>query len=464
MFISQTIEDFEKGTLELWCPKMIVRQQNSDKPLEYTGSGLIRQIPDRQLNFVLIETTPYKFFENSGKAGKLWPENQYYSLEVTDQFGITWKAEQLLINPKSHFGPEGSIISGDIFVLEHAEQVKDSATTIHIEIFEDVAVPLDEVADKIVKVGCEDKHASILRKEARFSVGSFEFTLTKKDGILLIDAVSVKNELPQHFETRIIEALQYVTARTISWGILIKRVNESSTICLRSPSTNVLPAGLSLPIKYHPADYGGEWGKWVWLLFGKYLQHIWNFQGKNRFEMHPVSAWLNFVRGASTGSIFTMGLALGVAVEGILEAEFSDIGANSPEQTKALDELIAYVKLWEKKEESRERVRERVLSVLEFMRNPRAKDRLFALQDNGIIRKSDIDAWNRIRNKGAHARPPEKKEDTQKWLNDRFKIEVLLNHLIFRTIDYEGEFTDYSTDDWPPAMYPCISIAGAQLG
>jgi len=324
---------------------MIVRQQESEKPLEYAGSGLIRQNQESRLEFILIESSSPSFTENikrmrgnAGELGKILPPDEYYSLEATDLSGWTWKSDRFRVSRS--FGPGGSIALGDIYVLEHMESSESRNTIIRLEILCEVKLPFAEATKKTVNAGT-DELISWERNMARFKAGQFELTITNENSILTVVATSEKASSPDYFETRIVEALQYVASRTLSWGILQKTAAGKSVTYLRSPNEGQLSTNLSLPIDYIHSDLAG---KWVWLLFRKYLEHICDYKGKDRFQMHPLSAWLHYVRNTSTGSIFAKGLGLGIAVEGILKYEYSKIGRSSPESIKAVKAMIAHVK------------------------------------------------------------------------------------------------------------------------
>jgi len=451
MSLHETLEAYRKGNLELWCPIMTVYKEGSSNLIEYLGSGLIRQNEEQRLEFVLIEGSSAALFENlkrmlgnTAEIGKLLPPDKYYSLEATDLSGKTWKAERLLVNP--YFGRAGIKVMGNIYLLDHTESSDSQNTAVELEIFSDIKLPLAEATKKTVSVG-KNEFVSWQRNMATFKVGQCEFTITNKNGIITVVVTSENTSTPKYFETRIIEALQYITARTISWRILQKTGDGKSITCLRSPDDTSPPSQLSLPVDYIHADFEG---KWIWMLFGKYLEHIYNFEAENRFEMHPLSAWLHYVRKTSAGSIFTRGLGLGTAVEGILECEFSKIGTLSQEDFRSIDEMIAHVKAFA----GDENIRKRTIGALGSWRTIRAKDRLRILERSHIIRPEDMIAWDSIRNRAAHATPPEK-EELQKWIDNCYKAEVLLNHLIFNAIGYEGEFTDYGKSNWPQSMYPC---------
>jgi hypothetical protein len=451
MLYDELLEDFRKGKFELWCPKMIICQKDNEKPFKYSGSGLIRQNQENRIEFVLIEPSSSSISWNlksllgdNKEIGKLITNDKYYSLEVTDLSGWVWKAERLLISHSG--GSAGSVVFGDIDVLKCIKSPEFQNNMIKLEIFVDIRLPLAEMKRKAVCIS-ENESSFWEGNMTEFKVGEIEISIKKDINVITVIAKSEKTFSGNYLETRIIEALQFVTARTISWGILQKNINEKRITYLHSPEKALLPTNMSLPIDYDHADLEG---KWVWLLFGKYLEHIYDFKGDNIFQMHPISGWLHYVRNASGGSIFTKGLGLGVAIEGILECEYSNIGAPSSAYIKAIDEMITYVNSFS----GDENLRKRILSSVYKMKKARAKDKLLALQKAGIIREEDLKAWDYIRNSGAHARPPER-EELQKWIDNCYKAEVLLNHLIFYAIDYQGQFTDYGSQNWPQSRYSC---------
>ena len=452
MISYETLGSFIKGNLELWCPKMIILQQESDKPIKYAGSGLIRQNKDRRLEFVLIENPSPSLAENikrmmrnDGEVGVLLPADKYYSLEADDISGCKWKSNRLQISQS--FAPGGSIELGEIYFLEQIESSESHNATIKLEILSDVKLPFTEVTKKTVRMGT-DELVSWERNMARFKVGQVELTITNENNILTVVATSEGTNFPAHFETRILEALQFVAARTLSWGILQKTSDGKSVTCLRSPDKGQFSTNLSLPIDYIHLDLAG---KWVWLLFEKYLEHICDFESKDRFQMHPLSAWLHYVRNSSTGSIFAKGLGLGIAVEGILKCKYSKIGRSSPEDVKAVEAMIDHVNYFS----GGGNILARTLGALREMQSIRATDRLIALQAEGFVRAANVQAWKAIRNSAAHARPPES-EEIQEWIDYCYKTEVLINHLIFHAIGYEGKFTDYGNrkQNWPLSQYP----------
>ena len=93
--------------------------------------------------------------------------------------------------------------------------------------------------------------------------------------------------------------------------------------------------------------------------------------------------------------------------------------------------------------DSNDEIKERVLTIIELMRNSRAKEKLLELKALGVINKIQYDSWSKIRNKGAHA-----VRDRSKGWFDKDMIRYnhaleLLYRIIFYTINYDGEYTSY---------------------
>ena len=432
-----------------------MRQEASDSPVVHAGSGTIRQTPDRRLHFRLVttETTSDQarlaniLSGEHGRPGKLIPADAYYSFAATDLFAWTWTSQRIHIDAAS--GPGGSCILGDLPVLEHTEPSSRDGNRLTLRFRSDVEIPCNTATETRTLVA-ERELRSATRNAAKFDVGPYNFLLEKDSDGLTVSVDSGREEMAPQIETRVVESLQFVTARTLSWILMQKQAGGCSTTCLRSSHAE-RPTKLSSPVEYrhlHSAESS------VWPLFGRYFEHILSFSGKSAYEMHPLSAWLNFVRDASSGSIFAKGLGLGIAIEGVLAAEFSAAGEPTVDVTSAVKEAVAFLGNWD----GDSRVKERALTALRAMLRPRAKDRLLSLVADGSIRRKDFNAWDAIRNRAAHARPPER-EKLQKWIDNCFRAEVLLYHLIFRAIGYEGQFTDYGADGWPQVDYPIAQAA-----
>ena len=446
------LDDFVQGRLEIVCPEMTLRQEGTETPIIFKGSGAIRSGSDHVVRLSLISrdtdaataNVRYTMSREGGKPGELLPDEGYYSLSAMDLSGSIWESRRLSIAQRSDVG--GVHISGDIPIMESTAPTEIESASLMLHVVEDVEVPWNTTVETSTKVGGRRERSSLGTHAARFNVGSYEFTIIQEQGGILVRMNTLDKALPSNMAMRVIESLGFVTGQRISCGFLEKYSEGFTTLSVRSLRPDDPENALEQPVCYPQHDRLGDC---AWRLFSAYLQHTVRWPCDDPLRRHPVSAWLNYVRRASAGSIFAKGLALGVAVEGILAAEFSGVGEPTDEYVRAVDAAIEYAKSWH----GHSGVKRRVVGAVGAMRRPRAKDRLYGLVNDGAISRRDVDAWDTIRNKGAHARPPEE-DEYQEWITACYRVQILLHQLIFRAIEYEGIYTDYGAENWPTAEYP----------
>ena len=453
MLVSQISKDFADGVLNFTCPKMELRQEGSDSPIVYKGSGIITCCSKRKLGFRLIcseatspELEAKRFLrDNQHKAGEILGASSYYSLRATDLYGHTWESSRLHIESDS--GPGGVCMSGELHTLTQSEPFEINMDTVMVDMqfLEDVDLPFNKSTRKYTEVAGEQVASSCGLDRAEIEAGSWRVVLRKENSELMVEARSDGGMIPPHFETRIVETLQFITGRSLSWAILRKLCDGVETTTLRSSASIENGGKLQTPCNLY---IWGSTAEAVWHMFAQYLQHILTFE-TDPFKVHPLSAWLNFARGSCKASILNGGLALGVAIEGILNAEFSNVANATNAFKEKLDEVKQYMNDWT----GDLKIKDRIRGAIGAMSTARAEDRLRELVANGTISKDGLHAWKAIRNAGAHARPPED-DDVQKWLDNCDKIQVLLYHLIFSIIGYKGQYTDYGTRGWPQNIYP----------
>jgi hypothetical protein len=151
-----------------------------------------------------------------------------------------------------------------------------------------------------------------------------------------------------------------------------------------------------------------------------------------------------------------MGLALGIAVEGLTKCLYADVGTPSDEWQAAVTTLKNHVAKWSGEAatpiEIVRRIQQRVGGMVGNLSSVSTQDRLHALAERGAIDKEDIQLWKELRHPAAHADSREGR-DLQKFVDKCQAVTTLLYQLIFKVIGYEGVYTDYSTYHYPPRMY-----------
>lgn len=104
-----TLKALLAGTFTQTLSKVEVRQCGVDNPIIYSGPGLIRQDADGEMILQVLDTSKLeeaeKFrrtFDEGPGFGKLIPEKGYFDIEGTDSIGQSWYSKRQSIN--SRFG------------------------------------------------------------------------------------------------------------------------------------------------------------------------------------------------------------------------------------------------------------------------------------------------------------------------------------------------------------------------
>lgn len=75
-----------------------------------------------------------------------------------------------------------------------------------------------------------------------------------------------------------------------------------------------------------------------------------------------------------------------------------------------------------------------------------------------ITDKAYVQAWQRLRNRGVHPTQQDKLDidsiDYQKLLDEIRRVVVLMYHIVFSIIGYEGAYTDYAMRGPPQRIFP----------
>ena len=161
-------------------------------------------------------------------------------------------------------------------------------------------------------------------------------------------------------------------------------------------------------------------------------------------DQHPLSQILDLIQEVSAGSLHAAGLALGVMIESILNEEFPDIGRGSEDEKNAWDDFGKHVDTWL----GAESIRKRIMGFVKSASAPSAKARLQALINADVITVDQYNAWDALRNSYADGKLPDI-ETLRQFDSLVRKVTVLMYHLIFEVIGYQGMFTDYSREGWP---------------
>jgi hypothetical protein len=149
-------------------------------------------------------------------------------------------------------------------------------------------------------------------------------------------------------------------------------------------------------------------------------------------------------------------LTAGVEVEGLLNDHYDPKMPPPPEMRQSIDEVFRLIEEHCMKGQTTidGKSLERIRSSLGFLKSAAsARNKLKSLTAQSIVRVQDVEAWDFVRNKSAHAVASETKLSQDNTLRlDR--VLVLFHHLIFHLIGYRGIYSDYGELGYPEKEYP----------
>jgi len=439
------VEAFARRELELHCPAMRLRRVGATSE-EISGPGLIRQVEDGQLTFLLYPTkgTPALSMhrhlgppiEKDGvieyrplPLGSFVPEDKHFVLNVTDHSGRSWTAGPLLLDFDF---PRGGPIAGRIRELAHTGPCEDGQATALASL-----LMLHEVR---------------FTRDSDFVVADWRFTFKRSTAGHWFTARSAHETWPPNFDVRCIEALQFVTGNEIRPSLIHTRSSGIAETRL----TTIPSKDRVWPRRLPPMDdrytNSGECSRKI---FAAYLQYIVSWKDRS---FHPLSTeWDPIVR-SDVSTIETQALVLSVAIESIYHVVFmSDFQRRARQENK---DVIAVLKKWSRRilvwldeNDCPEPFRKRFAGNLGAMQGIRAEDWLRDLASQGLITESLIQFWKLVRNTSAHGDPErhQGRRDTVELLDH---VLCLLYQLVFHAIGYSGGYIDYSTEGWQQREYP----------
>lgn len=447
---------------------MRLRQNTSTAPIQYSGSGYIRQGEDGIITFKLYA----RDFENTSyvdalkamlvnNAGRLYRDEDLFVLEAADYRGMTWTAERILIEvvwPQPTLPPALCVpsVSGKIWVLSTRPRAYPATPIVNLEMrfFDDVEVPATHVTRTETTSG-GSKRTRLVRDFAEFKAAQCTFFVRRSEGEIVMDITS-KSPFPVHFETRVVEALRYVLARSVSWRVLIRREASAELMQLSSERKISPRTAFQRPLSSDSPDHSISF----WTLFGRYLEYVIQTGGNDPW--HKCSAHLHNAREASANSLDAAAVALCIAVEGISSLiEWTESENDKTRRKK----VCAHIREWlRSKGWEPSTFTQRVNGLVGMLGNPRVQDRLEPLIKCGRVNSEHLKCWKALRHPGAHGNTSGidglDEQAVQALLNNVHTVSVLMYHLTFHLIGYEGAYTDYSRTGWPTASYPLTPARG----
>lgn len=458
-FEREMIDRLKANTFELDCSQMRLVQDTKTSPLSYSGPGRIWQSNDGELHFKLYaadfdSARLHDEREPDGRlAGKFVPRDHYYTLEAVDFFDRHWLANNIL--PHKEVGtansPASVAVTGDLYQIEFTEEYPLTVWSLRYHIFDHFEIPCNNSTQTETTIADYNMGKAFSRNVARFDAAGSEFLIRQSGGEIQVDVHS-RTPFSPAFEKRVIESLQFVLARTISWRVLQISGDKKKTTRLASAPVQTRGTRMVPPIQIRGLDWYGA----TWIMFDRFLS---NAARAHDDQWIPASAHLYSAREASANTLESQALGLSVAIEGTLRDVAKDLVAELPEiahSTRiAVESLREHARRWggvpgwNQEQAFRQRIDTYIQQILQV----RPIDILYRLVALGAVREDDVRAWKRLRNTSAHAETPGS-VDNQGLVDRIFSATVLLYHILFHAIGYTGKYTDYATPGFPIRVYP----------
>jgi hypothetical protein len=175
------------------------------------------------------------------------------------------------------------------------------------------------------------------------------------------------------------------------------------------------------------------------------------------------------VISVSASALENYALVVSIAIEGILNTEFSDVCTLEDNERDELSRQIQIVKeMIQENPELPEGLEDRVRSLLQsILPNPSAKDKLYHFVKEGLLEERLVKAWKGVRHRAAHGHlfsdseygSPNRITRLFNWCNEVYQ---LFNQLVFLAIGYDGPYTDYSTVERPMKSGNTKSVSASE--
>jgi hypothetical protein len=432
------ISALKQGHLHIHCPRLELTQNTPNAPGSYVGSGYIRQTDNGSIEFTIYvtEIINHSALLNATmhwQAGTIFSDADYYSLTANSYSGHTWSADRLP-NPDVDYRQNPPRVTGKIDVLRCESKEVTQGHRIIMHFFEAIDIPCTTEIDTI----------SQKFRGAKLDIGSANFCIRKLDSEIRVE-ISSEAPFAPYFHVRVVEALQYVLARSMPWRVLHLKAADDSIMELSSPRKQSANPMMGRPlIPNLPSEY-----LTFWRLFSKYLEYV--THENTTLSWHKCTAYLHNACEASANSrdAWTSGLCVSVEkVAGLLD--YVEPSADG-EQREKIQRVVA--RWLRRKGWNDSTVGQRANGLLGSLKHPRMKDRLDALVKSGHIDPAHIRIWGKLRNPSVHAGEGSA-GSTEEWWSDIGAVTVLIYHMTFYLIGYTEWYTDYSQLNWPAARYP----------
>jgi hypothetical protein len=458
---AEAAQNLKARRLHIDCVEMELLRNVAANAERYTGSGYIDQDDAGVITFRMYAATT----ENTSaverlqalminKAGAVYGDADFFTLRAKDYSGSLWTAERLLpqsswSSPVSSTDQSLPCWSGQISILARSPHgFPDPINSLSVHFFEEIDLPFTHMSrTEVTSGGSTTKQLS--RDYIEFEATRWRFHVAKSKEGFEVDVAS-DMPFPSDFEMRIVEALRFVTAHPLNWRVIVTRVAGQEFWRLSSEQKTTRVTALQRPLS---CDLYEDFSNF-WHLFGKYLEYV--VTNSTDSDWNKCSVHLNHALEASANSADAWAVALCIAVEGCAGlVDWTETPAANAHR-KALGKYVrAHLKDVCLQGTDFEK---RATGLLGMLANPRLQDRLSPLVADGWVNAEHIEAWKQLRHPGAHGTVMQfsglDSDQISAFLLKIHKASMLMHHLCFYLIGYQGPHTNYAMIGWPTVPYP----------
>lgn len=459
------LKGYSQGRLVIDFTELRLTQRRATGAPSYVGKGLLEVLTDNAFKLRMYVESSEGHKEatlrslehemNELKPGDFISPETYFRMSGADISGFAWQCDR--VQASVHDSGHGIVVTGTLLdVLRHEVTDLGEATRAQATLyfFNELRVALDRRVAAEVSSGGRTVSPGLEQTLTTFSAAGIDFSTERvapERGSIVVRLTSSDSALPPAIETRVEETLRYVTASSANWCIVEKRFGTTRQV-LVMPRREVHESFFNEPVDHTAPGASPHY----WRLFSAYLEQV--LQAKDAAAYHPLSSQLFHVLSGETRQLDLNGLAVGVAVEGVLNVAFDGIGKPSEEFLEARDALakrVARMKC------SVPELARRIDGALTAMKSSSASatDKLKALEAAGVVSRELVKQWKDLRNKTAHAKGTFDPDAVRKLFPLCNAVYTMLNRLVFQAIGYEGQFQDFSQRGWPRKTFKPASIS-----
>jgi hypothetical protein len=405
---------------------------------QYSGPGQIRQTVEGTLGYTLYDTQAEEGFAwgNLPRPGSWIEDSDLFDLELRDWQGRLWRANRTRSYTSNVIGEKGVVCRGDLReIVLTSESYRSSGESIWLFFPVAMEIPYNRMTS--VEQNAAGRRSFRLDPNIwLIDSGEFRLRITKAEDGVEVEATRSDGRFPEHFDTRLTEALWFVFARPIEWQICIRTDVDNEILTLRRRPQPPVEPRLYPPREFDDPDAAADAGD----MLLKYLQYIGDF---NEPRFHPTSVNVRQTLLASATNIETEALALGVAFESFVRREFKQLGVPENAVIRGIDAALDFWESWTGDSSLKERIKGAVSGIKGS--NPR--ESINKLVNQGVLAEEHRDAWNKLRHTTAHGM--DFTADFRKIVHWCNLAHMGFLRLIFSRIEYTGVYTDRTVEGWP---------------